>query len=343
LLGDYSVRIDARGGIIIKDKLVADGHYNVDTRFISHAHTDHLNDIYTSIKYMKRFIAHKATFDLLEALDIFVPKHARVALEYGDRLSLGEDYIEILRARHILGSAQLKYVSGDGSVIIYTGDFKDPGRGTEIYAEPDILVSEATYGDPSYVRSFKDLAEEVLADLVSQLLSRGPVYVYAYYGKQQEVMDLLRRRGVIAPFIAPDKVYKLSKVAESHGLRITDLFHENSKEALEIMRDGWFIYFTHPVESPRIKMIQRMNQRSELRHQNLYLTGWLFDTLYKSIDDRTYIFSFSDHADFHELIDYIEISRPRTVIIDAFRSGEIGRRFAKEIKRRLGITAIPMP
>jgi len=343
LLSDYSVKIDVRGGVVIRNKIVADGHYNLDTRFVSHVHTDHLNDIDASIKYMKRFIAHKATFDLLEALDIFVPKHSRIPLEYGAGYELGEDYIEILRAKHILGSAQLKYVSRDGSVIIYTGDFKEPGRGTEIYQEPDILISEATYGDPSYVRSFKDLAEDVLADLVTQLLSKGPIYVFAYYGKQQEVMDLLRRKGVVAPFIAPDKVYRLSKVAEAHGMKITDLFHESSKEALEIMRDGWFIYFTHPVQSPRIKLIRRVNQRSEIKAQSLYLTGWLFDTVYKSVNDNTYIFSFSDHADFHELIDYIEMSRPKIVIIDAFRSGEIGKKFAKEVKKRLGIEAIPLP
>lgn len=343
LLSDSLVRIDYRGGVVIKNRIVADGHYSVDTRFISHAHTDHLIDIESSIKTMKRFVAHKASFELMEALDIYVPRHLRASLDYGDKISVNDDFLRIRRAKHILGSSLLEYVSSDGRVIVYTGDFKEPGRGTEIIQEPDILVTEATYGDPSYVRSFKDFAEDVLIDLVMRLLSRGPIFLYAYYGKQQEIMDILRRGGVIAPFIAPEKVYRLSKIAENHGLKIGDLFHENSREASEIMREGWFIYFTHPTQSSRARIIQKTTSNNDLKPHNLYLTGWLFETIYKSIDERTYVFSFSDHADFQELIDYIEMSRPRLVIVDSFRSGETGKKFAKEIKKRLGIEAIAMP
>ncbi|MEZ0290564.1 MAG: MBL fold metallo-hydrolase [Sulfolobales archaeon] len=336
------VWINSRGGIVINNKIVADGFESVRLRFLSHAHSDHTIDLSLSIKNQQIIYAHKATFEILDALDEYIPRYARKSLEYGDKVYLDEDYLEIIEAKHILGSIQLVYHSPNKGVIVYTGDFKKPGKGTKIVEGADIVVTEATYGDPEYVRRFKDVAEEALVDFITHLLSRGPVYLFAYYGKQQEVMDLLRRGGVVAPFIAPEKIYRLSKIAEKYGMMIKDLLHENSREAEEIFRDGWFVYFAHPAYGSRY--VNRRNMiNSSLKPSSVHLSGWLFDSLYKSIDERSYIFSFSDHADFHELIDYVDMTRPKMVIIDSFRSGETGKKFAKEIKRRLNIEAVTQP
>ncbi|MEM4484415.1 MAG: MBL fold metallo-hydrolase [Sulfolobales archaeon] len=341
-LQEIPAHINSRGGVVINNKIVADGFENTKYRFISHAHSDHTLDLGLSIRSSQIIYAHKATFEILEVLEDGVPRYLRNPMNYGDRICIDDDCIEIVEARHILGSAQLVYSSPRAGTIVYTGDFKDPGRGTKIISGADIVITEATYGSPAYVRRFKDIAGEALIDLVIHLLSKGPVYISAYYGKQQEVMDLLRSGGVTAPFIAPEKVYRISKIAEKHGLRIGEVIHENSREAEEIYREGWYIYFTHPMSGVR-SIMRRSYFNTHLRPSVIYLSGWLFESLYRSIDDRSYIFSFSDHADFHELIDYIDMARPKMVIIDSFRSGENGRKFAREVKKRLGIRSIALP
>ena len=341
------VYINSRGGVKIRNALVADGHDIVLRRFVSHAHSDHLYDINESIRNMREIIAHKATFDLLDVLDVFVPKSKRRSVDYGDKIIIEEtnELIEMRRSRHILGSAMLVYKTSDDKTIVYTGDFKDPGRGTEVIEEPDILVTEATYGDPEYIRGFRDVIEDLLIDFVTHLLSKGPVIIHAYYGKQQEVMDILRRGGVSTPFIAPYKVYKMSKIAESYGAKIGDLYQEGSKEAEDVMRDGWFIYFTHTASSSKIRgyLYNNVRHLGGVSINRVYLSGWLFDSLYKQLNETDYIFAFSDHADFNELIEYIDMTRPKKVVIDSFRSGETGKKFAKEVRKRLGIEAVAQP
>jgi putative mRNA 3-end processing factor len=74
----------------------------------------------------------------------------------------------------------------------------------------------------------------------------------------------------------------------------------------------------------------------------IYLTGWEFEAPYKKIGNREYNVSFSDHADFDELLEYVRRAQPSFVITDNYRVGD-AKALAKEIKKQLGIHAVPMP
>ncbi|MDP6613234.1 MAG: hypothetical protein QF673_04385, partial [Candidatus Hydrothermarchaeota archaeon] len=55
-----------------------------------------------------------------------------------------------------------------------------------------------------------------------------------------------------------------------------------------------------------------------------------------------YVIALSSHSDFNGLIEYVEQSQPRVVITDNYRVDNAGL-LAREITKRLGIAAYPMP
>jgi putative mRNA 3-end processing factor len=74
----------------------------------------------------------------------------------------------------------------------------------------------------------------------------------------------------------------------------------------------------------------------------IYLSGWEFKTPVKKIGTREYEVALSDHSDFEQLLEYIKASDPKYVVTDGFRVGD-AKALAKEIKKRLGKPARPMP
>jgi len=128
-----------------------------------------------------------ATRDFIRLLYGFPSGHEEVlhTLDFGKSLEFGGDTIAFFKAGHILGSAQVLIEDDEGTRIVYTGDFKLPGA--EIIPS-DLLVIEATYGKPANRRPFKDEVEAELMKLVSVSLKKGPVFIFGYYGKTQEVI-----------------------------------------------------------------------------------------------------------------------------------------------------------
>ncbi|MEM4532576.1 MAG: hypothetical protein QXU89_02825 [Desulfurococcaceae archaeon] len=74
---------------------------------------------------------------------------------------------------------------------------------------------------------------------------------------------------------------------------------------------------------------------------NFVLTGREFEEPVRKIDEYTWLIALSDHADFDELINYVEISQPKLVIIDNSRDG-YPYSLARELEKR-GWKAIVMP
>jgi len=55
----------------------------------------------------------------------------------------------------------------------------------------DILVIEASYGNPAQVRKFKGNIEDEFLNMVKYLPKQGSVHIFGYYGKLQEVISIL--------------------------------------------------------------------------------------------------------------------------------------------------------
>ena len=72
------------------------------------------------------------------------------------------------------------------------------------------------------------------------------------------------------------------------------------------------------------------------------VTGWEFKEPIRKISNGEYVVALSDHADFDDLLSYVEECEPKIVITDNYRVGE-AETLAREISRKLKIKAVAMP
>jgi putative mRNA 3-end processing factor len=196
--------------------------------------------------------------------------------------------------------------------------------------QADVLVTEATYGDPAHLRPFRGEVEGLLLELVRERLALGPVCVIGYHGKLQEAAGLLHQGGIRAPILAPARVFEALEICREHGLELGAVFRQGSPEALAARGEA-YVRLRHtaapgPAEEPT----------------RILLTGWQFDRPCVRTAEGDYRVALSDHCDFAELLAYVQSSGARLLIVDGFRARAAGA-FAAEVRRRLGVRAIEMP
>jgi len=323
-------RILKNGAIVLSDNLVADGFDDKPFRIVSHFHADHIGELSKSISRGLGIIATPATLDVLN-LDFNIPPRKAFGINYGISTYFEDVMLTLEKAEHVFGACQVLVKTHDGITIGYTGDFKNPGKGTPIL-KSDILVIESTYGSERYRRRFKGEVEELFYGYVNDALTKGHVTIYSYYGKAQEAMLLLREMGITAPFITEGKMSKITQIAKKHGYKIDDVLDSSGEEAKQSMQDGWYIEFRH------------YNDFKKRRGDgtNFVLSGWEFISPVRRVDPNSYVVSFSDHADFDDLLFYVDNSPASTIVVDGGRKGH-AQELAQAIRTRLGRKSIYMP
>lgn len=324
--------IESNGAILMGANVVCDAHWHRPIRIVTHAHLDHIWGLEQSINECDQVLMTPATRDLIEIIkskskvgvQYIESLHSTKirSLEYGKTFTYGGEKITLETANHIIGSAQVLVESAER--IVYTGDFRLKG----IPVIPaDILIMEATYGNPCQRRKFKEEVESRLIDLIAESLKSGKVYIFGYYGKLQEVLELIHKAGLSSPVIMPEKLFKMTKICEKYGMKLGKYFSSELAKELDS-----FIALYH-------MGAERWIPQNGIR---ILLSGWEFNKPIRQTKENEWIVAFSDHADFDELMQYVEQSRPKFVITDNKRVGD-AITLAKEITKRFGIPAKPMP
>jgi putative mRNA 3-end processing factor len=323
-------KIANNGAVLLGKNFVCDSHMDRAVRVVTHCHADHVKGLRISLDRCERVLMTPATREMVAIL-----RSRRTAfsekvetLKYGVKFTYEDEGLSLFNAGHIIGSAQVLVEDAEGTRIVYTSDFKMPEAKV---IECDLLIMEATYGNPSYTRPFKALVESAFVSLIERELKRGPVYIFGYHGKLQEAMEILRRGGINVPFILTKRVYLVAKVCEKYGMRFGDHFVVESEEAEEAMK------------APYVG-VYHMNQDYQVTGDvaKIYLSGWEFDEPCKKTSHRKYTVALSDHSDFDQLLEYVEECKPKLVITDKHRVGDAVA-LAKEIWKQLKIPAKPMP
>jgi len=325
--------VTEKGAVLLGKHVACDGFDETrPLRVVTHAHSDHMLGLKQSLKECETTVMTPATRDLITALKgpLFLTTGEVKTLGYGEEFIYEDEQLTLHYSDHILGTAQVLVEDAEGTRILYSSDFKLPQ--TQI-VESDILVIEATYGNPYRVRPFKKMVESILVSLVEQGLKKGPVYLFGYYGKLQEVMQILHKVGLTVPFVAPEKVFRVSKICEKHGMKFGKYLLSSDEEAqLMIQNSDSYLAFYHMGS-------RRYVGKDALR---ISLSGWEFGSPYRRIAENEYVVALSDHSDFTELIRYVGGSKPKSVVTDNYRGGAAVA-LAKEIQKRLNIPAKPLP
>jgi len=301
-------------------------------RVVTHAHYDHTLGLQQSLKKSEVVVMTPATKDLIDVLrgpSVLMTRNVKT-LKYKEDFMYKDERLRLYYVDHILGAAQVLVEDAEGMRIVYTSDFRMPG--TPII-ETDVLLMEATYGNPTHVRPFEETIEDFLISLVEQGLKEGPVYVFGYHGKLQEVMQILNNARVEVPFIVPEKVYHVSKVCEKHGMRLGEYLLSSEEDAQVMLHKSIpCVAFYHMVS-------QRYVGKDALR---IRVSGWEFGIPCRQIAENEYIIALSDHSDFNGLLQYVKESKPKLVVTDNYRIGD-AIALAREIEKRLSIPAKPLP
>ncbi|MDH5532406.1 MAG: MBL fold metallo-hydrolase, partial [Candidatus Bathyarchaeota archaeon] len=323
--------VTARGAVLLGKYVACDAFDEVrPLRVVTHAHSDHMLGLRQSLENCEAAVMTPATKDLISVLKgpLFLTAGKVKTLGYDEDFTYEDERLTLHHADHILGAAQVLIEDAEGTRILYTSDFRLPE--TPII-ESDILVMETTYGNPSRVRPFKKTVKSILVSLVKQGFKKGPVYLFGYYGKIQEVMQILHGAGVRAPFVVPEKVFGVSKICERHGMRLGGYLLSSGEEAQLIMQRGQpYIAFYHMGS-------RRYVGKDALR---ICMTGWEFEGPYRRTAENEYVIALSDHSDFKGLIQYVKESKPKLVITDNYRAGDAVA-LAREIQKQLNIPARP--
>ena len=270
--------------------------------FVSHAHGDHL-----PTKVIKKPYCTEETAELVKLRNLDF--EANVVKE-GKKINFDNFSVKLLNAGHILGSTQT-LIETDGKSILYTGDFK-LWKGLTCdkikIQQADILITEATYGHPSYVLPEIGIVRKNIIDWVKKETKKSSVNLGAYsVGKAQEVIKLLNENGII-PQVS-DAVRKFSEVYKKFGVKLDFL---SNGEVGEVAVKPMHLLF------------------SDRGRKNCALTGWAMSRNY-GCD----AIPLSDHCDFNQLMEYIKQVNPKKV----FCVHGYEKKLTKEIKERLKIPA----
>lgn len=324
-----------KSGAVILGKHVACDAYdeNMPIRVVTHAHADHMVGLAKSLKNCEVAIMTPATKDMIDALKgpRCLSRGTVKTLDYGEKMTYEDETLSLHYADHILGTAQVLVEDKEQTRILYTSDFRY-SRTPKVDA--DILVMEATYGDPVRVRPFGMMVEGILISLVEQGLKRGPVYVFGYHGKLQKMMRILYEAKVKIPFIVPEKIMRVSKVCEQHGMKLGKQllpFDDEQSQSMLNQNDPCVVFY-HSYSRKKV-------EGGALR---INASGWEFRKPCRQVGRNEYTVALSDHSDFNELLQYVERCNPKMVITDRHRS-EAARIFAREIEKRLNIPAKAAP
>jgi DNA ligase-1 len=283
--------------------------------FVSHAHSDH-------IAPHKEIVVSERTSRLMQSR---MPGSRREqVLPFNERRMVRGLDLMLLPAGHIFGSAQCFLFAGN-ETLLYTGDFKlRPGKSAEPaqWRHADTLIMETTFGQPRY--RFPP-TEEVVDQIVAfcrETIDDGGVPVLLGYslGKAQEILCSLDGAG-LTPMLH-GSVYQMTRIYEQFGQSFCKYFRYNPNDVAGKV-------LICPPSANHSRMLEKI-----ARKRVAMISGWAVDpnALYRYQVDAA--FALSDHADYDDLLRYVELVQPRRV----FTLHGFAAAFAGDLRQR-GIEA----
>ena len=345
------------GAILMGNLFCCDGHsYDRKYFVFSHMHMDHSEKLHKCL-YNGQVFLSKPTRDLLEAIHNEnygsnpdkIKKNQIKILDYytedhhnSEIVSSGtfKEKISFYESEHVLGASQIEIVTENDEKIVYSGDItpKDvPPKNIHT------LILDSTHGHPRYSQiSDPDSLERRFLDKIECVTLSGrtqSVVVHAHQGKLQEIMSLISQDKELDkfPLLTSKKNLRILSVYEKYDFKMRkNILDENSEEG-EDKRDS--------TDWPFIQFVASFNKKTYEINGKAY-SVFLHDSISggKQMDDsekNSTKFATTAHADFENVIKYVEKANPKYVIIDSYRTKQAKR--LTEILKSKGFTVEYQP
>jgi Cft2 family RNA processing exonuclease len=273
-----------------------DAQASVDRSFVSHAHSDH-------IAAHREIICSAATARLMRAR--LPGKRTEHVLQFGQPEALTADTTVTLHpAGHILGSAQCLLAHERHGTLLYTGDFRlRAGGPAEPCAFPraDLLIMETTFGLPRYVFPPAEQVMAAIAGFCREALADDVIPVLCAYslGKSQEL--LLGLAAAQLPVMLHPQIFKMTRIHEELGVAFP------AYQLLEVGSVAGNVVICPPF-SPCSEFFNALT-----RCRIAAITGWALDPGAEYRYQCDAVFPLSDHADFPDLLAFVDRVQPRLV------------------------------
>ncbi|MEO0109100.1 MAG: MBL fold metallo-hydrolase RNA specificity domain-containing protein [candidate division WOR-3 bacterium] len=238
-------------------------------------------------------------------------------LEFERPFQLGASRATLFPAGHILGSAQI--LVENRQRIVYTGDFRlrpNPATENVQIRQCDTLIMEATFGRPQYVFPGNEEVEQQLKREIDSCLNSRVVPIIRAYalGKAQEVIVLLNRLGYRVAVDPTTRRY--CDIYEANGIRLGEIeilptTGQVGSESVDWGRAGYHgLVFVVGARAALAQLLARYPRR-----RVMFVTGWGVDANAARRFGVDVVIPLSDHADYFDLIQYVEMAQPREVLI----------------------------
>ncbi len=263
--------------------------------FVSHAHSDH-------IAPHEEVIVSERTARLMQAR--MPGKRHEHVLPFGERRRVHDVDLTLLPAGHIFGSAQ-SFIESENGSLLYTGDFKlRPGRSAEATAwkHADTLIMETTYGLPKYRLPPTEQVINQIVAFCRDALEEGEVPVLLGYslGKAQEILCSLSDADLMP--MLHGSVFAMTRIYEQFGQSFCQYVRYNANDVAGKV-------LICPPSANRSRMLEKIP-----RKRVAMISGWAIDpnAVYRYQVDAA--FPLSDHADYDDLIRYVDLVQPKRVL-----------------------------
>ena len=308
-----SIEVQYKSGIFLPElNLHLDSRIPREMGFISHAHADHFGR-------HKKIFCSTQTAQLLIARYKCDPRRI-VSLDFYEPFEIGPFLLKLLPAGHIFGSAMLHVISKtNGASLLYTGDFKlreSYTAETNALIPADTLIMETTFGKPNWIFPGLPEIEGQIKRFALEAFSVGHVPIFLCYslGKSQELQAILGKASI--PSVSHRSVYEMTMACRRAGCKVA-----SGVEFDGLVPDNHALILPPNSAKKILPLIQHC--------KTAILSGWGLDAraIYRFGTDIS--IPLSDHADFNELKEAVNLVRPKKVItVHGFT-----REFASELRR----------
>ncbi|MBV9618868.1 MAG: DNA ligase, partial [Verrucomicrobia bacterium] len=263
--------------------------------FVSHAHSDH-------IASHEEVVLSERTARLMQAR--MPGTRIEHVLPFGEQHRIHDVDLTLLPAGHIFGSAQL-FLSDENETLLYTGDFKlRDGKSAEAaeWRQADTLIMETTFGLSRYQFPPTEKVIEQIVAFARDAIDDGAVPVLLGYslGKAQEILCSLDGAG-LTPMLH-GSVFQMTRIYEQFGQSFCKYVRYSKNDVAGKV-------LICPPSASHSPMIDKIPHK-----RVAMISGWAVEpnAIYRYQVDAA--FPLSDHADYNDLVRYVDLVKPRRVL-----------------------------
>ena len=225
-----------------------------------------------------------------------------------------------------MGSSIFEVITPEGG-LVYTGDLQVNDSFTLMGADPircDVLVIESTFGSRTFRFPEREEVAQEMVQWALRIIKDGkiPTFKADSLGNAQEVTKAFGMYSKL-PVAVHWRVAQINEIYRDHGVPL-GFVDARSEDAVELTSSGECV-FVAPKNA-------NLTHQPEL--EPALVSGWALWTR------KTQAFPLSDHADYDQLLQFVEACKP-TIVLTCF-GGRFNYVLAKEVEKRLGIDSRPL-